>query len=433
MQRVLCALVVALAVAAALDCDELHGNERTACLDKAAEQNIQMMPAENEDPAVKLQQEEQDAETGQDDEPVDDVMGDLGEAAKTTAKTGVSTEMAADLQEAKRKTAHMYDDDIKVAKAFAGLDDEMDDLKMHLGALHTSMQVEDSASQVREEYDREEEEEEASKERDLGESDNVKAKVEDENPLKLPEQESGLLTANEDDLAKDLHVGFETYTPDTMDKADNLMAEMQGKEAPVPDVAMLDESTEFLQFSGEGKGLESMDLAHSDDSLMSRAQMEARQSEIMSDDDDLSNEAHDLGDTVSDEDKMDNDLDDFDMTVADQPDLDIGESKGRSLAESVVEGDEHSQTEKSAEDIGSMAQHNAVEKANEFVSDEDKREEAAIKKAQDREKKMEDDAKSTMYAEMQKMKHETEEDKSQLGESMKSHKREGKVAGEVEA
>merc|ERR1719217_246598 len=104
MKVVACLFVVLVAsTVTALDCDALSGQARTDCLDKAADQNIQMAPAESEADVEKQQQLEAD-EVHTSEDAVDDVMGDLGEANKATAKTGAEAEMQTDLEEAKRKT-----------------------------------------------------------------------------------------------------------------------------------------------------------------------------------------------------------------------------------------------------------------------------------------------------------------------------------------
>merc|ERR1712031_118070 len=98
--------------------------------------------------------------------------------------------------------------------------------------------------------------------------------------------------------------------------------------------------------------------------------------------------AHDLGDAESMEESATK-LDVLDQTLVDHPSLD--KSTGEQEAEEVVMHDEDSKDSRRHE-IGEMAHQSAVAKAAQFASAEDKREEAAIKRAQDREKKMEEDA-----------------------------------------
>jgi len=410
---------VALCATCALanvDCEGMKEPARTACFDRNAEMNIQSPVTDEVSPvAPPMEDEDEDqiddeADSG---DALDDVMGDLGESDKASAKATAKTEMRAELKEAESTTAHMYDDDVKVARAFSGLDDEMDDLKMHLHHLHTSMKVDDSEEQTRDEIDREEEEEEASRESELGEAGNIKAAA------ARPDTSGGVLDMNADDLSKDLSVDFHTRTANNMDKVDNLMDSLRSAsgEQVVPDVELLDEATEFLQFS-DSQNLESQDLAHSKDSLFSRAELEATQANSMEDEDEDQSEAKDMGESISDGDKDAADLDDLDMTFADKPSLDIGDSNGRRDAEMVIAGEEQ------GHDIGSMAQDAALNTATSYVSEEDKREEDAIKKAQAHEKKMEQDAKAHMYAEMQKMKSETTQDKKSLAKAVREHKQE---------
>ena len=53
----------------------------------------------------------------------------------------------------------------------------MDDLKTHLGQLHTNMEVAESENQVRQQFEREDDMERASREAELGESESPKVMI----------------------------------------------------------------------------------------------------------------------------------------------------------------------------------------------------------------------------------------------------------------
>merc|ERR1712167_499032 len=128
----------------------------------------------------------------EEDEDTDDIMGDLGEGAKTEAKASATAAAQEDLKLAQASTAGMYDDDVKVARAFSDLTDSMDDLKVHMGQLKMKTNVAKKVKEVKEEFAREEEE----RSRELGESDSTSVKKES----------FGILDATEADLDKDLTV-----------------------------------------------------------------------------------------------------------------------------------------------------------------------------------------------------------------------------------
>merc|ERR1711861_60853 len=168
----LCAMVVC---AASIDCDTLAEPERTRCLDRAADMNIQMVPVDEEIiPSAAAAQE--------------------------------------DLKLAQASTAGMYDDDVKVARAFSDLTDSMDDLKVHMGQLKMKTNVAKKVQEVKEEFAREEEE----RSRELGESDSTSVKKES----------LGILDATEADLDKDLTVD---YHPDTKPNNDATVDDILGK------------------------------------------------------------------------------------------------------------------------------------------------------------------------------------------------------------
>ena len=118
-------LLAAMVVcAASFDCDTLAEPERTRCLDRAADMNIQMVPVDEEIiPSAHTAQEEPSYD--EEDEDTDDIMGDLGEGAKTEAKASATAAAQEDLKLAQASTAGMYDDDVKVARAFSDLTDSV--------------------------------------------------------------------------------------------------------------------------------------------------------------------------------------------------------------------------------------------------------------------------------------------------------------------
>ena len=127
----LCAMVVCVA---SFDCDTLAEPERTRCLDRAADMNIQMVPVDEEIiPSAHTAQEEPSYD--EEDEDTDDIMGDLGEGAKTEAKASATAAAQEDLKLAQASTAGMYDDDVKVARAFSDLTDSVKHPPSALGSL----------------------------------------------------------------------------------------------------------------------------------------------------------------------------------------------------------------------------------------------------------------------------------------------------------
>merc|ERR1712146_145799 len=122
----------------------------------------------------------------------------------------------------------MYDDDVKVARAFSDLTDSMDDLKVHMGQLKMKTNVAKKVQEVKDEFAREEEE----RSRELGESDSTSVKKES----------LGILDATEADLDKDLTVD---YHPDTKPNNDATVDDILGKMHADVKSSSLDESSEF--------------------------------------------------------------------------------------------------------------------------------------------------------------------------------------------
>merc|ERR1712167_25127 len=122
-----------------------------ACFDRAADMNIQMVPVDEDIiPSAHTTQEEPSYD--EEDEDTDDIMGDLGEGAKTEAKASATAAAQEDLKLAQASTAGMYDDDVKVARAFSDLTDSMDDLKVHMGQLKMKTNVAKKVKEVKEEF-----------------------------------------------------------------------------------------------------------------------------------------------------------------------------------------------------------------------------------------------------------------------------------------
>merc|ERR1711907_336761 len=359
-------LLVAMVVcAASFDCDTLAEPERTRCLDRAADMNIQMVPVDEEIiPSAHTAQEEPSYD--EEDEDTDDIMGDLGEGAKTEAKASATAAAQEDLKLAQASTAGMYDDDVKVARAFSDLTDSMDDLKVHMGQLKMKTNVAKKVQEVKEEFAREEEE----RSRELGESDSTSVKKES----------LGILDATEADLDKDLTVD---YHPDTKPNNDATVDDILGKmHADVQDKTP---------------------LADAESSLVERAEIEAKQSEQMDDEQELQSQANDLGEAATTSEDA-GDLDAVTSTLIDHPhlSLDTNETKKEEAAE-VVEKDEGKKPG-SLVDIGTLDQSNAVGEAAEFANDEDRNEEAIIEKAEQREQEMEKAAQKDMYEDEKAMK-----------------------------
>jgi len=430
--RALALAAVVVSMAAAFDCDRLEEPERTHCLDRAADQKIGMVPVQDED-IVGAQDN--------DDEPVDDVMGDLGESSKTSVKMSAKAQMKQDLKLAQAETAGMYDSDIMVAKAFSDLDDSMDDLSFHLDGLKAGMRIADSENQVRKEF-HQEEVKRAQRETELGESESTDAPAEQHDDM-------GVLGASAADLDKDLTVEFHAPKKEvnTEQRVDELMGQLRsisGKKK-VKDVRMLDDSVEFVEFSsgdiaddGATSDMVIQDLQSSDDSLVSRAKMEASQSMNMDDNDaDVKSQADELDAAEKEEAEASSGLDDLDKVYAEtRDDEGLGESgdddalikKEAMEAKMVVDEDEDGKVPKKMKaehkDIGDLAQTTAVTGAANFANEEDEKEEDEIKKAQAREKKMEEDAKKHMYSQMKQMNDDVKNQQDKLEQRIKVHKKE---------
>merc|ERR1711968_222157 len=179
----------------------------------------------------------------EEDEDTDDIMGDLGEGAKTEAKASATAAAQEDLKLAQASTAGMYDDDVKVARAFSDLTDSMDDLKVHMGQLKMKTNVAKKVQEVKEEFAREEEE----RSRELGESDSTSVKKES----------LGILDATEADILGKMHADVQDKTP-------------------------LDDATELIQYPVAHEDVDPavtndmvlQDLAGSESSLVERAEIE---------------------------------------------------------------------------------------------------------------------------------------------------------------
>jgi len=117
------ALALVACATASFDCDTLSEPERTRCLDRAADENIQMVPVD-EDIALPTKAAEPSYDVADSDDD-DDIFGDLGEGAKTEAKASATAAAQDDLKLAEASTAGLYDDDVKVARAFSDLTDEV--------------------------------------------------------------------------------------------------------------------------------------------------------------------------------------------------------------------------------------------------------------------------------------------------------------------
>merc|ERR1719197_1921656 len=238
-------------------------------------------------------------------------MGDLGESSKTRVKMSAKAQMKQQLKLAEAETAGMYDADVTVAKAFSDLDDSMDGLNFHLDQLKTNMRIADSENQVRDQFEQEEERRRAARERELGESESTARDVQEDEEQK--DDDSGVLDASAADLEKDLTVDFHAPKKtkvNTEERVDELMGQLRsisgskGKGTK----SKLDDSVEFVEFSagdvaddGATSDMVLQDLRSSDDSLVSRANMEASQSIGMDDNDDVESEADDLGDAEKEE------------------------------------------------------------------------------------------------------------------------------------
>merc|ERR1711990_185887 len=190
--------------ALAFDCDTLHEPERTRCLDRAADQNVEMMPVAD-DVAKPL--------------PQHSFIEDLGEAASSGAEAKVQVQTTAkaqahqQLKMAAAASEGMYDSDVQVMRAFSDLTDSMSDLDTHVRFLQTKNKVEAAESNARQEYDREHE----AQERELGESDSVESHHES----------LGVLDASASDLSDALTVHYHAdIVPDTDKKVDDLLGKM---------------------------------------------------------------------------------------------------------------------------------------------------------------------------------------------------------------
>jgi len=139
------------------------------------------------------------------------------------------------------------------------------------------------------------------------------------------------------------------------------------------------------------------DFAATGASLMGRAQLEASQFDQMNQDnyEEMTADADDLGDAESMGEQQGADLDVISKTLVEHPDLDA-ESVGEKEASMVVNMDE-------SKNLGEVEQGNEVNQAVSFASDEDKKEEAIIERAQAREQRNEDTARDHMYKDLENM------------------------------
>jgi len=390
--------------ALAFDCDTLHEPERTRCLDRAADQNVEMMPVAD-DVAKPLPQHS----FIEDDDDTDDIMGDLGEAASSGAEAKVQVQTTAkaqahqQLKMAAAASEGMYDSDVQVMRAFSDLTDSMSDLDTHVRFLQTKNKVEAAESNARQEYDREHE----AQERELGESDSVEGHHES----------LGVLDASASDLSDALTVHYHAdIVPDTDKKVDDLLGKMSAslkeKESPLDSAGDFIETGETQSFGDDELGtgmtddLVLQDVGSSSKSLVERAQLEAGQTNAMGDEDDLKAEADELGDAQEAGSKVGAGLDVVSATLVEHPELGKDESAETEIeareAQDVVHMDESDQND--VGDIGAISQSNDEQGATAFASAEDKKEEEMIQAEQAREKKMEESAKEMMYSDMRDMK-----------------------------
>ena len=265
---------------------------------------------------------------------------------------------------------------------------------MHVHGLNMRTRVQKKENQVADEFEREDEER-----RELGESADATAKA---------DESMGVLDATADDLDKDLTVKYhvDEEAPATDSNVDEILGKMKAEEDTT---TPLDDATMFIQYkadvdSGMTNGMVLEDLAHAPGSLTERANIEAQQAESMDDEADLESDANDLGDAAAISEKA-ADLDAVTETLVDQPQLALdAEQNEKAEAVDVVKMDEAPVSQKSLGDIGSLERSNAVGEAGAFVSEEDKNEEAIIRKEQEHEAKMEESARKMMLADEKDMK-----------------------------
>lgn len=393
---ILLATLVLVSGALAFNCEHLVEPERTACLDRAADANVGMFPVP--DHAYKTRTAENAAfdPYAEGEEGTDDIMGDLGESAHNTATMSAQARARAELKNAEATSQGMFNEDIMVARAFSGLSDEMDSLRTHVGELHAQTVVADTEHNA------------AStfitgvvqngEHNDLGESDEADA-VE---PL-------GVLDASVDDITKDLtpHISHKAAAPASDQTVDDLLKSMdstlQTHKAQGTTHNPLDAAPNFIQVEESNPDVRGMDdlvqqdFAATGASLMGRAQLEASQFDQMNQDnyEEMTADADDLGDAESMGEQQGADLDVISKTLVEHPDLDA-ESVGEKEASMVVNMDE-------SKNLGEVEQGNEVNQAVSFASDEDKKEEAIIERAQAREQRNEDTARDHMYKDLENM------------------------------
>jgi len=226
--------------AMAIDCDHLQEPERTACLDKAAEQNLGMFPVPNHAyaaPAPDMVAVDPYG-TSDDDAGTDDIMGDLGEGAGNSATASASSQAKQELNMADAVAQGMYNEDVKVARAFSDLTDSMDDLRHHMGDLHTMTLVDETAAQAEHMYDAEQGK---VKQHDLGEGASI-------NSEEVPEEPMGVLDATAEDLTEDLtaHISHKAdELPATDSTVDDLLKSMDSTLKDHQRKHGLDNSPEF--------------------------------------------------------------------------------------------------------------------------------------------------------------------------------------------
>jgi hypothetical protein len=396
------ALLAVVGAALAFDCEHLQEPERTACLDKAADENVAMFPVP--DHAYRAAAPDMAAVDpyGEDEDGTNDIMGDLGEGATTRAT--MSTEAAAqrDLRVAEATSQGMYSDDVKVARAFSDLTDEMDDLRTHMNELHTRTLVAATQAHASKVFNGR-----ATEHNDLGES---------ASPVSAePEESMGVLDLNTDQITKDLtpHISHEAPKQGTdadvdalLKSMDDTMHQHKAESNPLdsaPNFLQVDESVVSqklgdMKDDGMMDDLVQQDFAASGASLMGRAQLEATQYDQMNQDnyDEMQADADDLGDAADIGEQQGASLDVISKTLVQHPDLDQASSAGAEEAAMVVSEDE-------AKNLGEVSQDNAVNRAASFANDEDRKEEEIIKRAQAREKENEERARRDMYKDMKTM------------------------------
>jgi hypothetical protein len=174
------------------DIDDDHDvvSERTARLDRLADEDMPMLHAREVPPKHDTAPSSLGESVGADAE--------TGSLAQLGASAGEQAELQADVQEATAETEGMFDADIRAARAFASFDNKMDSLKHSISDLDAKTKMRQAVEKPKETEDSE-----------------------------LGEGGKSVLDEDKEDLLGDVDIQVHVDdTPDSEEKADKLLRRM---------------------------------------------------------------------------------------------------------------------------------------------------------------------------------------------------------------